>query len=136
MDLFGIGLAMAGMARTYLQASRRSGRTTMLLDSLRAGDRVCCATRSDAEYLRRKCMQRKLDIEIIHVPPENAYRLLERERSKGRTVFDHMWVEQFYLNAIHDCQQHIDGLQERASELNESPIEPPRLSVERARWGM
>src|ERR1700712_2002365 len=69
MDHFGIGQAMKGMARCYFLASRGTGRTTSLLESLKDGDRVCCATGKEADRLTRMLRERKVDAQAIAVDP-------------------------------------------------------------------
>ena len=53
MDHFGIGAAMRGMALTYIQSARRTGRTTSVVESVKDGDRIVFADRREAERVRR-----------------------------------------------------------------------------------
>jgi hypothetical protein len=68
MDHFGIGAAMVGMTRLYSQTARQTGRTTSLIESLKDGDRVCCATTEEARHLKRMCRDRGLQVTVITLP--------------------------------------------------------------------
>jgi hypothetical protein len=134
MDFFGIGPAMKGAALIYFQASRRTGRTTSLLNSLKKGDRVCCARPAEAERLRRQCKQRGLDVEVVTLPPHHVDDVRRLGTSQGRTIFDHMWVEQFYMNAVERAQHDIDYLEQQLSGYGEPHRETRRCAEELARW--
>lgn len=136
MDHFGIGQAMQGMARIYIQSSRRSGRTTSLVESLKDGDRVCCATQREAKLLHQLLVERGLNVECIAVDPMSPGRLRERGISHGRTVFDHTWVEQYYIAALQRCQEEIDHLQQHMSGSETHHIETHRQSDYFTRWNV
>jgi hypothetical protein len=135
MDHFGIGIALQGMAGMFFQMSRRTGRTTSLLESLRHGDRVVCVDTRQAWHMERACKERELDVTIIVVSPSSPERLFERPTSEGRTVFDHTWVELFYFEALTACARELDKLQRESSGYGTAHIETRRAFAERARWG-
>lgn len=119
MDHFGIGLAMHAMANLYRNTARRTGRTTSLLNSLHDGDRVICANTNDAARMQRLCRENGKSVECIAICPSTPERLLDKPRSTGRTIFDHTWVEQYYVDAIKRVASGIDELQSITSgELN------------------
>jgi hypothetical protein len=134
MDHFGIGQAMRGMALAYFTTSRRSGRTTSLLESLKDGDRVVCASTQEAELLVRKCRDYRLKVACIVIDPKHPEDLLQHGTSEGRTVFDHTWVERFYLNSLEATNRAIDTFQRETSGYGSAHIETRRRAEERIKW--
>ena len=58
MDAFGIGQAMEGTALTYFRASRQTGRTTSMIESLKDGDRVVFRTAGERDRVMRLLKER------------------------------------------------------------------------------
>lgn len=134
MDHFGIGAAMQGAARIYIQSARRTGRTTSLIESVKNGDRICFADKREAERVRRLCLARSVNVECITVDPEQADRILERGPTQGRTLFDHSWVEEYYLAAIARASAEINHLQHEASGFGEAHRETRRRAEKMLTW--
>lgn len=134
MDAFGIGAAMIGMARMYFVSARRSGRTTMLVESAKDGDRIVFSGVYGVERVRRMLKERGLAVECIILPPSEAHRLFERGTSVGRTIFDHEWLEEFYTGKLDDACKEVDYLQRQASGFGEAHYETRRQAEEIARW--
>lgn len=134
MDHFGIGQAMKGMARCYFQASRGTGRSTSLLESLKDGDRVCCASSKEAERLMRMLRERKVDAQVIAIAPNTPERIFERGTPKGRTIFDESWVEQYYIRALETAAKDIDRFQREASGFGAAHLETRQAAREAGRW--
>lgn len=136
MDIFGIGAAMKSMSRVYFQSARATGRTTMMVDSLKDGDRVIFANRNEAERVQRLIRERGLkDVKCIVIPPDKTNSMFENGTNQGRTLFDHSWVEQFYEQHINDCEREIDWLQEQLSGYGEKHRETKRKAEEMSKWG-
>lgn len=134
MDHFGIGQAMKGMACGYFSASRGTGRTTSLIESLKDGDRVVCLTSREADRLKRLCQERRLTVELMVVDPKNPDMVFSKGRPQGRTIFDHSWVEQYYLLAIEAAALQIDHLQRQSSGHGTAHYETKAAAREIARW--
>lgn len=134
MDHFGTGVAMQGMAQMYFRSARRTGRTTSLVESVKDGDRIVFSSSKEAERVRRLCLERGVKVECVVVEPKTPERVFERGTSDGRTIFDHSWVEQRYLDAIARTQQEIDHLERQASGYGEAHRETKRKAEELARW--
>lgn len=134
MDHFGIGQAMKGMARCYFQTSRGTGRTTSLLESLKDGDRVCCASSKEADRITRLLRQRNVEAQVIAVDPNTPQRIFERGTPEGRTIFDESWVEQYYLRALEAAAKDIDDFQREASGHGEAHIETRSAAREAGKW--
>lgn len=134
MDMFGIGQAMKGMLNVYIQSSRRSGRTMSMVENIKNGDRVVFTNHKEAGRVRRLCEKRNVDIECIIVDPETPERLFEKGVNKGRTVFDHSWVENFYLRAIEKTQKDIDYFEMQMSGNDEVHADTRRKDIEIMKW--
>jgi hypothetical protein len=134
VDHFGIGAAVRGAAVIYIQSARRTGRTTSLVESVKDGDRIAFLSQKEAERVRRLCLGRGVKVECIVVDPKRPDGVFSRGTPSGRTIFDHSWVEQFYLNAIEAAQQEIDNLQRHASGFGESHRETRRCAEELGKW--
>lgn len=134
MDHFGIGAAMQGVAGIYFRSARQTGRTTSLVESVKNGDRIVFADSKEAERVRRMCLARGVDVECVVVEPSNPGRVFDRGPSKGRTLFDHAWVEQHYLHAIEHAQAVIDDIERRASGRGEARKEPPPRPEWHEKW--
>jgi len=135
MDFFGIGQAMKGMTTVYFQSSRRTGRTVSMVESLKDGDRVCFADSREAERVSKMLRERNIEnVECIVISPDDPYKLRERGTSQGRTIFDHTWVERFYLNAIATSEKDIDLFQKEMSGFGEAHLETRRKAFEMSKW--
>ena len=134
MDHFGIGAAMQGMAQLYFQLARSTGRTTSLVESVKDGDRIVFADNKEAERVHRLCLERGVKVECIVVEPKMPERVFERGTSQGRTIFDHSWVERYYLEAIERARQGIDHFERQASGSAEAHHETKRQAEELAKW--
>lgn len=135
MDAFGIGNALRGQARCYFQTARRSGRTTALLESLRDGDRVIFATKKEADRVKRLAKQMDKEIEILVAPPKAPHdKLFSVGTPKGRTIFDHSWVEQFYLDSLDDSARWLDNMQRELSGPGAAHAETRLKAKEAHRW--
>lgn len=110
MDHYGIGNALMGAARIYFQTARQTGRTTSLLQSLKDGDRIATNLPQEAARLRRELAHRGLKVEVIvldtaHPDPTRF------GTPQGRTLLDHTWVEQFYVQALQRAAREVDEIQ-------------------------
>ena len=127
MDHYGIGNAIKGVVHSYLSGARRSGRTTSLIESLKTGDRVCFTSNREAERVRQLCGERGVQIQCIVCDPKDPQRIFQFAPSEeGRTLFDHSWVEQYYLQAIDDLAESLDKLERESSGHGAPHRETPR----------
>ncbi|MGC0225132.1 hypothetical protein [Pseudooceanicola nitratireducens] len=136
MDHFGIGSGVAGSANVYFQSARRTGRTASLVDSLKVGDRVVFLSEREGRRVQSLCKERGVEIEVIVSDPKDPSRLYGRGSPSGseRTIFDHGWVEQFYLDAIERARRDIDHLQQELSGRGEAHRATQRQAEEFAKW--
>lgn len=134
MDHFGIGAAMKAMALNYTCSARRSGRTTSLVESVKAGDRIVFADRREAERVERLCLERGVKVECIVLDPRDPGQLMGRKQPEGRSIFDHSWVEKYYMQTIEHACNVIDRLERETSGFGEAHRETRRRAEELARW--
>jgi hypothetical protein len=136
MDHYGIGTALNGAVRIYFQSARQTGRTTSLVESLKAGDLPVFTNRREADWVKRLCKERGIEIETIIIDPKEPQRIFERgtRPGDGRTIFDHSWVEEYYLNAIRKAQNEIDMFQRDTSGSGMAHIETRLKARELAKW--
>lgn len=134
MDHFGIGAAMRGMHHAYMQAARQTGRSTYLLDNLKDDDRVVCLTSQEARRLEGLARERGLKTEFVSCPTEDVARLFEGGTAQGRTIFDHTWVEAYYLRRLEDAERDIDHLQKELSGWSEAHRRTQMAAREIMRW--
>lgn len=136
MDYFGIGAAMRSMISVYIQSARRTGRTTSMVESLKDGDRVVFVNRQQAEIVERLCKKRGISIEWTVVSPCNPQDTFRRGSAKGRLIFDHVWVEQYYKLAIERAMNDIDRIEREASGYGATHRENQRSNEEIAKFEM
>lgn len=134
MDHFGIGAAISGLVAAYTTVARRTGRTTSLVESVKAGDRIIFATKSECDRVRRLIFERGILVECVVADPCNHPELWRIETGPGRTLFDHTWVELYYRHALQQATDTIDTLQGRMSGEGPAHRETRRRAVERQKW--
>lgn len=134
MDHFGIGAAIRGVAEVYFRSARHTGRTTTLLSNLKNGDRLICIDGQSAERMGRLCRERGLEVECSAVSPKDPQRVFERGTPRGRTIFDHPWIEQFYALAIERAAKDIDHLERQSSGYGEAHEQTRMAARELQKW--
>ncbi|MGH1371168.1 MAG: hypothetical protein ACRBBW_03975 [Cellvibrionaceae bacterium] len=134
MDHFGIGAAVYGAARVFFRTARGTGRSTSLLESLKHGDRVIFKDSKEAERFRRLASERDLDISCIPISPSSPHKIFDYPPSEGRTLFDHSWLEDFYLSKIEGCESEIDRLQRESSGYGEAHQKTRIAAAEISKW--
>lgn len=134
MDAFGIGNGVQGAVNIYCQSARRTGRTTALVESLKDGDRVVFTDRREADRVKHLCKELGVAIDTMVVETTDPSRLFDKGTPTGRTVFDHSWVEKFYMEAIASAQKQIDHFQRETSGFGMAHVETRMKAQEIAKW--
>ena len=134
MDHYGIGAAMQAMMRVYLNSARRTGRTMSLVESVKDGDRIIFADQQECNRVEHICLERGVKVKCIVINPDAPRKLLEYRTSEGRTIFDHSWVEDYYLKAIEYAAENIDRLERQTSGYGVAHRETRRRAEEITRW--
>lgn len=134
-DFFGIRAAVLGAANVYFRTARGSGRTLALVESLRDGDRVVFTNAVEAKRVQRMCMERGVAIKILVMEPKDPHGIFDRGGpSKGRTMFDHTWVEQYYLAALERAGDVLDHCERESSGHGTPHIETRLRAREISKW--
>lgn len=130
MDHFGIGNAVVALLQVHQNAARQTGRTTSLIESLHDGDRVVVLTGQERRRIEQLLAERKLDVKVIVVDPREPRDIFKHSTSRGRTLFEHTWVEAFYLQRISDAQHDLDRLQRESSGFGTAHLETQRRAAQ------
>jgi hypothetical protein len=133
MDHFGIGAGVKGAVGIYFAASRRTGRTTSLVESVKDGDCVVFTDSRMGKHFKDLCRDRGVTVEIVVVDPKRPEGLFEHDGLKGfngRTILDHHWVEEFYRHEIDRLLTLIDRFERETSGYGEAHRETKRRALE------
>ena len=134
MDAYGIGNAIKGQTQCYFQMARGTGRTCALIESLQDGDRVIFTTQQEAQRVERLAKELGKEIRTLVVPVKNSSYLFDDGPSEGRTIFDHSWVETYYLDVIDQAAKTLDHLQRETSGYGMAHVETKLATKELQRW--
>ena len=118
MDDYGIAAAVRGCFRSVTAAMRATGRTTRMIERYQEGDRIIFATKVEADrvcYVARDLHDKEIDYSVCD--PKHPEKVIEGPRGtpKGRVIFDHAWLEQFYDHRIAQMGDEVRHLQDQAS---------------------
>ena len=119
-----------------MQSARGTGRTISLVESVKDGDRICFACNKEARRVEQLLRERGVQVACIVVDPKSPQDIFGSGTSQGRTIFDHGWVEQYYLAVIEKASFNIDELQKNTSGYGEAHRETRRRAEEMARWSL
>lgn len=113
MDTYNIANSMRVGLEMLMQGARQSGRTTRMLDGLKDGDRIITSDTRNVRILQNQARQRGLNVEVIFWSVKemhcNIYRL---KKSAGRTVFDHVFIENFWKTRIADIERELVAIEQ------------------------
>ncbi|WP_378952241.1 hypothetical protein [Mesorhizobium sp. ANAO-SY3R2] len=126
---------LAAGLEIYILSSRRTGKTTRMIANLKDGDQVVTLHQKEADRLRRIFKERKLDVRVITIAEPQPHEVLTRVSTasgRGRTHFDHSWVEAFFSRAIDNAAKDFDSLVSAVTGWQETH-ERTRKAAEMAR---
>jgi hypothetical protein len=121
MDMYGIGNSLDAFAQTLSVSARRTGRTEMMINSLKDGDQVVFSNTKECERVRRRLKELNIDAKCL-VDSNRHHPLENMRRASGKTVFDHGWVERFYNRKLLSAKNELHFMQK---ELSDEPIQEP-----------
>lgn len=111
---------MQGMQALHTNISRRTGRTTRMLEQLKDGDRVLCSNQGSARDIKSRAQRMGLKIRCVHV--SDFHGIANLGPVDGKTYLDHTMVERLYEIAIINTQKEIDAwLKTMNSGKDEAP---------------
>lgn len=111
---------LAGM-QVYKLAARQTGRTERLLASLGRGDAVIVGSEAEARRMRARLGKRSGLIAVVVLDPTVGYPATAAHgwKTKGQAVFDHTWVEAFFIEQIRLLKSGVAMMEERLSRREE-----------------
>jgi SMC interacting uncharacterized protein involved in chromosome segregation len=115
----------------YLQTSRATGRTNALIDQLLDGDRVIVPNAREADRIHRLTRDRNLKIRVEVWSFDRMGPVADR-MLKGRTYFEHTFIEQHYMDRLKMADQELEWLKAEANRHDRSDIERAVLEKELA----
>jgi hypothetical protein len=121
-DFYRLGSGILTTVKAYLKTLRQTGRTTQFIKSLRDGDIIVVSNETQKRIIRELALDsgiNKIDFIIYNVnntdifaDPLEELRSSLRGRNDRRIVFDHTWIEQYYIHSIHKMQKRLVHLGE------------------------
>lgn len=135
MDGPDMAAVLAAGLEIYIRMSRRSGKTTRMIANLKDGDQVVTLHQREADRLRHLLKDRKLDVRVFAIPEPKPHAVLKvacTAGGRGRTHFDHAWVEAFFSRAIENAASDFDQLISATTGWQEAH-ERTRKAAEKAR---
>lgn len=135
MDFFGIGQALTGCLEIYFRSARMTGRTTNLIESVKDGDMVVFSTHKDRVIFVRELNARGLSCATMVCDPVDINGIFKVATSKGRTIFDHRFVEEFYTNSLNSAISTLERVQIESSGYGEAHLKTKEQAVNR-KWFM
>ena len=116
MDHFGIGTAIKAQTITYFQLARATGRTMMMVADVKDDDRIIFTNHEEANRVQRLLSHRDCRAVCTVIDPiREFHKLSDLHAARGRTIFDHTWIEQYYLHVIGVANREIDHIEKSLS---------------------
>ncbi|MBL3825106.1 MULTISPECIES: hypothetical protein [unclassified Marinobacter] len=135
MDNFGIGAQAQGALRVAFTAARGTGRTNAILRSLHDGDLVVFKDRREAGRVEHMAKEMGRQIQTVVCDPRRLDKIFEgRGTLQGQLVFDHSWLEEYYLMAMEDAYKSIERLRQDMSGYDERHAKTKMQAMELAKW--
>jgi len=134
-DIFGIGIAIQTCVEIYFTASRRTGRTSLMIDCLQNGDRVIFHDPNERDRVCRLIHERHLNVDCVCIPVtgDAGHRVRQLRKSAGKTLFDHTWIEKFHLNDLRDSQKRLHDVS-RALSATGAHRETAETRMQASKW--
>lgn len=134
-DTFGIGTALRAIINNYFIQSRNTGRTLSMIQSYKKGDRIIFHTSDHARHAERIARDLGIELEYSVITPSEVQKVFRRDGSKGRIIFDHVWLEIYYQNAFERAFKNISDITIEASGYGMRHIETKRQAEEIMKFG-
>ena len=115
MDDYGISTAITAYAKSLFANARHTGRTESMLRHVADGDTIIFSNEKEAARIEAILADLEIDAKCIILPPERPQDLFSRTKPAGQVIFDHSWLEEFWLHALKNIATELTALQEAAS---------------------
>jgi len=131
MDIFGIGSAIKGCAQIYFRGAIQTGRTTNMLEHLKSGDLVIFLDVYSAYDFKLKAAGKGIIIDVLKCDVHDVDKIWNYGKLKGRVVFDHCWLERYYIYKIESSTRALDKV---AHYMGRSMNETVEQKISRSNW--
>lgn len=121
-----VSAALEMALQAYDLGARRSGRTTALLDAVKAGDVVLCASIAEQRSLTYQLRGRgiRADVRIVGANYPDVQECLRRLNAGARVHLHHDWVKKFYEQELLGARQHMEAVVGMLASFAEHQPEP------------
>ncbi len=130
-DHYGIGNSLLGMFDVYRRMSRRSGRTTRMLEQVKEDCLIIVLTDQDRILLQRQMKALGKEATVVAVDVVGPHPGLLRGRQYSQVLLDHAWVEEYFRRDILVANSFLSALEQ---EITKKPPSNIDLRDERARF--
>lgn len=126
MDPYGIGAAIKSMVRAYQHAARGTGRTTLMVNAAKSSDHLIVASLSEGRLIERMCAEAGKTVSFVVADPGDLNDVFMKTAGlPGNLLFDHTWVESYFLGAIDQAARNLAHLATHPrAEASRSPDQP------------
>lgn len=135
MDDFGITNTLRVAYEMSFRSARHSGRSTRMLENFKEGDRIVVISEQDKRFLLSRAKEMKKDIDVVVVNSSKLGDVFMHATPTGRTIFDHRWVENFYLQQFEKSAEYLRRLQDETSGYGEPHRKTVRKYQQSAGFG-
>lgn len=130
------GAMLESAMMVFETASRRTGRTSRLIEYVQNGDQIVCLNVDDKRRLEQLLRQaRKTGVRVIvHADMGRPPMYSVGTAPEGRTFFEHRWLDEYWLNVIRSAKDDLYHFSRAMSKT--WPEAPERTSFEpnRRQW--
>lgn len=131
MNDHGLQAHVKASLRTFIAFSRRSGRTTAMIDAARDGDLIITANEPEARRLRRLLHDAGKEVAVGISDPGRNPMMLRGTNPTGATIFDHVWLGLYWETQIDLAASSLFQIKQAMSKQQEP--EPEQRLSDRAR---
>lgn len=127
MNDHGLQAHVKASLRTFIAFSRRSGRTTAMIDAARNGDLIITASEQEARRIRRLLQDAGKEVTVGISDPARDPMMRRGTNPTGATIFDHSWLELYWETQIDRAAANLFNIKQAMSKQQE-PEPEQRLS--------
>jgi hypothetical protein len=116
MDEYGIAAAARVGVLMYEQACRNSGRTSRMIERVTDEDQIIVPSGDVSRHVRYMLKEAGKKTQVFVVRPGDVPMRTVGTAPKGRTFFDHTWIEQHVLHALTCSERDLEAFQRATSK--------------------
>ena len=101
-----------------------------MVENLKDGDCVIFTHEQEAQRVKRLASLRGVNIETRTVPVKDLTRLFDQATAKGRVVFDHTWLEEYYRQVLEGEANYLDTVSRQLGGYGMAHVETKESYIE------